>query len=112
MAKDWMAKAVPKSHRGKFSAKAKAAGKSTAAYAQAHKHDSGTLGAEARLAITFEKGSKGGWSKMLAAPASPTPCASEATTPEVCIANGVVFAGLLPEVVGQTHDVLQTSSGT
>ena len=61
MKKNWMKSAVPKSHKGKFGAKAKAAGMSTAAYAQKEKHAPGTLGREARLAITFEKGARGGW---------------------------------------------------
>lgn len=52
--KKWVQNAVPKSHRGKFTAKAKAAGKSVAEFAQEKGHASGTLGEEARLAKTFE----------------------------------------------------------
>lgn len=48
----WIAKATSK-NKGKFGAKAKHAGKSTLAYAEEHKGDSGTLGKEARLAITL-----------------------------------------------------------
>lgn len=55
MADKWMQSAVPESHKGKFSAKAKAAGKSTHEYAEEEKGASGTLGKEARLALTFEK---------------------------------------------------------
>jgi hypothetical protein len=51
---NWIEKAVPKSHRGKFSAKAKRAGMSTHAYAEKEKNAKGTLGAEARLALRFE----------------------------------------------------------
>lgn len=50
-----MAGAVTPSRKGVFSAKAKAAGQSTAAFAAAHAHDSGKLGQEARLAQTFAK---------------------------------------------------------
>lgn len=45
--------AVKPSHEGKFSAKAKRAGMSTAAYAEKEAHAPGTLGKEARLAQTF-----------------------------------------------------------
>jgi len=41
--------------KGAFSAKAKAAGMSTHAYAEKEQHAPGTLGREARLALTFEK---------------------------------------------------------
>ena len=51
----WMQAAVPKSHRGKFTAKAKKAGMSTQAYARKEAHAPGTLGAEARLARRFQK---------------------------------------------------------
>lgn len=47
----WIAGAIK--HPGAFGAKAKRAGKSTAEYAQQHKHDSGKLGRQARLAITL-----------------------------------------------------------
>lgn len=53
MADKWMADAVPKSHTGKFAAKAKAAGESTSAYAHEKAHAAGTLGKEARLALVF-----------------------------------------------------------
>lgn len=49
---NWIAKATAK-HKGKFSAKAKKAGKSTHAYAEQEKGASGTLGKEARLALTL-----------------------------------------------------------
>ena len=42
-------------HPGAFSAKAKAAGKSTAAYAKQEEHASGLVGKQARLAETFAK---------------------------------------------------------
>lgn len=51
----WMADAVKPSHEGKFGAKAKRAGMSTHAYAEKERHAPGTLGKEARLALTFEK---------------------------------------------------------
>lgn len=47
----WIAGAIK--HPGVLKAAAKRAGQSTAAYAQAHKHDSGTTGRRARLAITL-----------------------------------------------------------
>ncbi len=53
--KQWMKNAVPQSHKGKFSAKAAKAGKSTAEYADEKASAPGTLGKEARLAKTFEK---------------------------------------------------------
>lgn len=53
--KKWMKSAVPASHKGKFSAKAAAAGMSTHAYAEKEKNAGGTLGKEANLALTFEK---------------------------------------------------------
>lgn len=51
----WMKKAVPESHKGLFTKKAKAAGKSVHEYAEEKKHAGGTLGKEANLALTFEK---------------------------------------------------------
>jgi len=42
-------------HPGSFSKAAKKAGKSTAAFASEHAHDSGTLGRRARLAQTLAK---------------------------------------------------------
>lgn len=53
-----MADAVPKSHEGVFSAKAKAAGESTQEYAREKQHAPGKLGAQARLAMTFKKEAK------------------------------------------------------
>ena len=55
MAEHWMQKAFG-AHPGKFTAKAKAAGKSTQAYAQEKKHAPGTLGREARLAARAKRG--------------------------------------------------------
>lgn len=49
--KKWIAGAVK--HPGAFGKKAKAAGMSTAAYAQKEKGASGKTGAQARLAITL-----------------------------------------------------------
>ena len=51
----WMADAVKPENKGKFSAKAAKAGKSTAEYASEKASAPGTLGKEARLAQTFEK---------------------------------------------------------
>jgi hypothetical protein len=51
----WEQDAVPDSHKGKFTAKAEHAGKSVHEYAEEEKHAPGTLGKEARLALTFEK---------------------------------------------------------
>ena len=48
----FIAKAVG-GNKGKFKAKAKAAGKTTAAYAKEKAHAPGTLGKEARLATTL-----------------------------------------------------------
>lgn len=62
--KKWIAKAVPKAHEGKFSAKAKAAGKSTQEYAAEKKDAPGALGKEARLAQTFAGMAKGGKKKL------------------------------------------------
>lgn len=53
--KNWMKSAVPASHKGKFAAKAAAAGKTTAEYAAEKASAPGTLGKEARLAQTFAK---------------------------------------------------------
>ena len=50
---NWIKKAIK--HPGALTKKAKAAGKSTAAYAQTHKSDTGTTGKQARLAITLAK---------------------------------------------------------
>lgn len=54
----WEAGAVKPSHRGKFTKKAEAAGMSVHAYAEKERHAPGTLGKEARLALTFEKQAK------------------------------------------------------
>lgn len=51
--KKWISKAVPKSHEGRFAAKAKAAGKTTRSFAKEHEGDSGKTGAQARLAETL-----------------------------------------------------------
>jgi hypothetical protein len=51
--KKWISKAVPKSHEGKFAAKAKAAGETTREYAAEKAGSGGTLGKEARLATTL-----------------------------------------------------------
>lgn len=53
MAKDWIAGSIPSSHKGKFKAKAKRAGMSTRAYAEKEKGAKGTLGKEAREALTL-----------------------------------------------------------
>lgn len=52
MAKNWMKGAVKRP--GAFSAKAKAVGVSTAAYAKEKQHAPGLLGKQARLALVFE----------------------------------------------------------
>lgn len=53
--KKWIQKAVPKSHRGIFTAKAKAHGMSVHAYAEKEKHAPGKTGKQARLALVFEQ---------------------------------------------------------
>jgi len=50
-----MQAAVPKSHRGIFTAKAKTAGKSVQQYARAKQHAKGKLGAQARFALNAKK---------------------------------------------------------
>jgi len=55
----WMQAAVPKSHRGLFTAKAKRAGKSVQQYARAKASAKGKLGKEARFALAAKKISKG-----------------------------------------------------
>ncbi len=52
--KNWIKKAVPKSHEGKFTAKAKAAGKTVSEFAKEKEDAPGTLGKEVRLAETFQ----------------------------------------------------------
>lgn len=54
----WMQSAVPKSHEGKFTEKAHAAGESVQEYAREKQHAPGKLGKEARLAMTFKKEAK------------------------------------------------------
>jgi hypothetical protein len=51
--KRWISKAVPESHKGRFRAKAEAAGMSTREFAAKHAGDSGKTGAQARLAKTL-----------------------------------------------------------
>jgi hypothetical protein len=50
---NWIAKSIPKSHRGVFKAKAQRAHMTTRAYAEKEKGAPGKLGAEAREAITL-----------------------------------------------------------
>lgn len=50
----WIQRAVKPASKGKFTAKANAAGKSVAAFAQEKKSAPGKLGKEARLAITLK----------------------------------------------------------
>lgn len=54
MAKNFI-KAAVGNNKGKFSAKAKAAGETTKAYALEHKGSAGKLGKESRLALTLLK---------------------------------------------------------
>lgn len=51
MAKKWISKAIK--HPGALTAQAKKAGMSPMAFAEKHKHDSGTTGNRSRLAITL-----------------------------------------------------------
>jgi hypothetical protein len=51
MAKNWISGAIH--HPGALKRKAAKAGMTTAAYAAKHKHDPGTTGKQARLAITL-----------------------------------------------------------
>lgn len=51
MAKHWIAGAIK--HKGALTRSAKAAGESPMAFAEKHKHDSGTTGRRARLALTL-----------------------------------------------------------
>lgn len=53
MASKWISGAIK--HPGAFKAQAQRAGESTSKFAQEHKHDSGTTGRRARLAITLSK---------------------------------------------------------
>lgn len=57
MAKKWMQgvseEIAQSGHKGIFKSAAKRAGKSTKEFAEEHKHDKGTLGKRARLALTF-----------------------------------------------------------
>lgn len=59
MGKKWMQGAVRPGHKGELTRKAKAAGMGTQQFAQAHKHDSGKTGQQARFAVTAAKISKG-----------------------------------------------------
>jgi hypothetical protein len=68
--KKWISKAIKPSHKGRFKAKAEAAGKTTREYAQEHKGDSGTLGKEARLAETLMGMHKGKRKKLYSHPSS------------------------------------------
>ena len=54
----WIQDAVK--HPGAFTAKAKKAGESVAAYAREKQHASGTLGKQARLAMTLRRMQKKG----------------------------------------------------
>lgn len=51
MAKHWIKGAIR--HKGALTAQAKKAGESPMAFAEKHKHDSGTTGRRSRLAITL-----------------------------------------------------------
>lgn len=51
MAKKWISAAIK--HPGALTASAKKAGMSPMAFAEKHKHDSGTTGRRARLALTL-----------------------------------------------------------
>ena len=51
--KNWVKKAVPDSHKGRFREKAEAAGKTTKEFAKEHEGDKGTIGKQARLAETL-----------------------------------------------------------
>lgn len=55
MAEKWIQKAIPPSHKGRLTAKAKKAGMSPMAYAKEHMHSKGTTGKQARLAVTLSK---------------------------------------------------------
>jgi hypothetical protein len=57
--KKWIQGATKNAH-GQFAAKAKAAGMSTRAYAQAKKNAPGVLGKQARLALTLMSTNKKG----------------------------------------------------
>ena len=53
MKEHWIQKSITKKNKGKFSAKAKRAGKSTIDYAEEESSAPGTLGKEAREAKTL-----------------------------------------------------------
>ena len=53
MAKNWIQKAIK--HPGALTKKANKAGKSPMAFAAAHKHDSGKMEQQARLALMLRK---------------------------------------------------------
>lgn len=63
MAKNFIAKATANAH-GQFAAKAKKAGMSTKAFAEANVHASGLLGKQARLALVLMGAHGGGKSNM------------------------------------------------
>jgi len=54
-AKHWMQHAVPASHKGRFTKKAKAAGESVHEFAEEKQSAPGKTGAQARLALRFEQ---------------------------------------------------------
>lgn len=56
--KNWIRSAVKPENKGKFTAKAEAAGKSVKEFAAEKKDAPGALGKEARLATTFQKMAK------------------------------------------------------
>ena len=58
MTDNWIAGAVPKANKGKFSAKAARAGETTSEYAHEKAGAKGKLGKEARLALVFEGAAK------------------------------------------------------
>lgn len=57
---NWIASAINPAHKGAFTAKAKAAGKSVAAFAQEKASSKGTIGRQARLAKTLRSFSRKG----------------------------------------------------
>jgi len=67
MEKDkWISKAVPEKNKGKFTAKAKAAGESVQEFAKKKSHSKDpTLRGEANFALRSKKGFKGGGHIMM-----------------------------------------------
>lgn len=56
MAKDkWMQSAVPQSHRGRLTRKARRAGESPMQFAREHYHSPGKTGRQARAAVNMQK---------------------------------------------------------